>query len=97
MINTYVYKHNMRDYIFRRVLIAFVTVFLVSLMIFSIIHLPGEETINLPSNVDMGAVERNMKEYNWNDPLIINYARWMGNIFRGDFGESIMGDSYYSK
>ncbi len=97
MINTHISKHNIRDFVIRRVLIAVIAFFAISLMIFSIIHLPGDEMIYLPSYVDMGAVERYMEEYNWNDPLIFNYARWMGNIFRGDFGESIMGDSYYSK
>jgi peptide/nickel transport system permease protein len=97
MLYVYTYKSNIRAYLLRRVLIAIIAFFVISFVIFSIIHLPGEETIYLPSYMDMGAVERNLKEYNWSDPLIINYARWMGNIFRGDLGESLINYSYYLK
>lgn len=87
----------MPGYVFRRVLVAVIAFFIISLIIFWVVHLSGDETVFLPSYIDMGAVERNRQVYDWSDPLIINYARWMGNIFRGDLGESLMNASYYAK
>ncbi len=81
----------MINFIIKRILVSFVVVFLVSLFVFSIMHiLPGD-----PVRLAMGFeateqdVQRVREQLNLNKPLVEQYVLWIGGLFRGEFGISI--------
>jgi ABC-type dipeptide/oligopeptide/nickel transport system permease component len=76
------YKSNMWSYILKRVSIAVLAFFVISFLIFSF--------INVAESSEVGPKLPN-------ESLFIQYHRWLGDFFTGDWGESILGDSYYSK
>ncbi len=93
----YRYRSNWWGYIGKRVLLAIVVFFVISLMIFSIINLDlGGEIGHLPINPSPDMMEM-MEQMGFYDSFITRYFKWVGSIFQGDFGESIMGESYYTK
>lgn len=48
-----------------------------------------------PSQEDL---ERTREEFGLNRPLMVRYADWLGGVFRGDFGESLMdGENIMTK
>jgi len=82
----------MINFILKRVLISLLVVFLVSLFVFSIMHvLPGD-----PVRLAMGFeateedVQRVREELNLTKPLVDQYFLWIGGLFRGNFGNSIV-------
>ena len=94
MYNAQTHSDGIWSHIARRILIAVVTLFLVSLMIFFFIQLaPRDEVYPYPSTFQ----EQNLIETfpGLDQPLVVQYFRWMGGIFTGDWGQSIMGDSHY--
>jgi len=101
MIGTYKQQRSMHKYIIRRVFIAVVTFFLVSLVIIFCIYF-----INMPYIViiDINKLTTSEKEkiiamgpqLESHYPSFPEYyIHFMGGIFRGDFGGSIMPASYY--
>ncbi len=86
----------MRNYIIRRLFAAAVVVALVSVMVFVMMHLlPGDalmvklgETGRIPP--DKMAELRN--DMGIDDPLIVQYLRWVGDVFDGSMGESLIFD-----
>ena len=81
----------MINFIVKRILVSFVVVFLVSLFVFSIMHiLPGD-----PVRLAMGFeateqdVQRVREQLNLNKPLVEQYVLWISGLFRGEFGISI--------
>lgn len=75
----------------RRLLLAIPTLFLVTIIVFSVQRLlPGDPALALAGEDRDPAVIAFIREkYRLNDPLPIQYAAWMGNVLRGDLGESI--------
>jgi ABC-type dipeptide/oligopeptide/nickel transport system permease component len=90
MINEYVYRHNIRDYVIRRVLISIIAFFIISFIIFLPIY---NCWISSGSYFPLPGIEYKQRI----DPVILNYFKWIGAIVKGDFGESLMNPSYYSK
>lgn len=87
----------MPQYILKRVLYMIPTLFGLSLIAFMIIQLPpGDYVTSMISsmqdsgaNVDPRQVERLREIYGFNDPIWLQYLKWIGGIlFRGDFGYS---------
>ena len=87
----------MLRYIIKRVLYMIPTLFGLSLIAFIIIQLPpGDYVTSMISamqdsgaNVDPRQVERLREIYGFNDPVWVQYFKWIGGIlFRGDFGYS---------
>lgn len=84
----------MRYYIIRRLFAAAIVVALVSVMVFVMMHLlPGDallvklgETGRVPP--DKMAQLRN--EMGIDDPLVVQYLRWVGDVFDGSMGESLI-------
>jgi peptide/nickel transport system permease protein len=91
----------MLKYIARRILLAIPTLFVISIISFVIIQLPpgdlltsylaelrqreGEEAANAYAEV----IEQYREEYGLNQPIWVQYYKWMRNILlRGDFGRS---------
>jgi peptide/nickel transport system permease protein len=80
----------MRTYIIRRLLLAIPTLLGVSVAIFLLLHLiPGDPArmIAGPEASEEMVVEIR-KEFGLEDPLIVQYARYMKNLFQGDLGIS---------
>ncbi|WP_421723234.1 ABC transporter permease [Bauldia sp.] len=99
----------MLGYLARRLTTMVVTVFALSFVCFFIIQLPpGDfltsylaELASRGENIDPQLVERLRQQYGLDQPFVMQYLLWIGNIFQGDFGYSfnmsapvgrIMGD-----
>ncbi len=85
----------MSRYIARRLLqiipVFFGTTFLIYALVFA---LPGDPIRALGGNKPLpDSVVRELRDrYNLDDPLVVQYAKYMGGIFfRGDFGQSFTG------
>jgi peptide/nickel transport system permease protein len=92
-----VYRSNFRSYILRRVLIAVVVFFIVSMFIFYIFHYDDSPSgFLLNPNVSKVELEKIYEQFGIDtSPLVVKYFKWMGDFFTGDWGESIMPASYY--
>jgi peptide/nickel transport system permease protein len=80
----------MKKYILRRILLSIPTLLGVTIAIFLLLHLiPGD-----PARIIAGPeasdemVAKIRKSFGLNDPLAIQYFRYMKNLFRGDLGVS---------
>lgn len=87
----------MLRYIIRRLLYMIPTLFGLSLIAFIIIQLPPGDYVtsmiaamqDSGANVDPRQVERLRDIYGFNDPIWVQYFKWIsGILFRGDFGYS---------
>jgi peptide/nickel transport system permease protein len=76
----------------RRLTSAAITLFLVSLMIFSAIHaLPGGYAdVFLGAYATPEARARIERQFGLNEPLPVQYVKWLGSAVRGDFGVSLV-------
>lgn len=82
----------MQKYILRRVLIIFPTALAVVTLVFLILHLaPGD-----PARIGLGQVatsediKRAQERLGLNDPLIVQYGRFLARLARGDMGSSFI-------
>lgn len=81
----------MTKFVTRRVLIAIPTLIAISLILFSILHFaPGDPFGQLALNPDIPPeVRLNLrKQLGIDDPLPIQYARWAGQVVKGNWGYS---------
>jgi peptide/nickel transport system permease protein len=64
----------------------------VSIITFSSIHLTPGDPVNqiLASNANKEAADRLREHLGLNDPLPVQYVRWLGSALRGDFGRSLL-------
>ena len=79
----------MAGYIIRRILYAILTIFLISVITFSLMKLvPGGPFLSekAPSAATTAALE---KKYGLDKPFIVQYGTWIGGAIKGDFGPSI--------
>jgi peptide/nickel transport system permease protein len=86
----------MIKYILKRVLLFFPTVFILSVIVFSVVHLaPGDPVQAMfGTNPRPEAIEKIRIHYGLDKPLIVQYGNWIKKIVKLDFGESIVrGDS----
>ncbi|WP_243385723.1 ABC transporter permease [Bacillus kexueae] len=82
----------MVTYIIRRTLAAIPLLFGISIISFAIIRLaPGDPTSLLMDPTISGAdKEKFMEKYGLNDPIYIQYFKWLGSFLQGDFGTSLI-------
>ncbi len=86
----------MRDYVIRRCLAAVVVVALVSVLVFIMMHLlPGDalltklgETGRLPPE----KMKQLRAEMGIDDPLVVQYLRWISHVFDGSMDKSLIFD-----
>ncbi len=80
----------MKKYLVQRLLSVIPVLLVVSLIIFSLVHLaPGSPAMAiLGSNASLEDVERLTEQMGLNDPLPVQYLRWLADLFRGDLGTS---------
>jgi ABC-type dipeptide/oligopeptide/nickel transport system permease component len=80
----------MLRYLIRRVLYAILVVFGVSLIVFGLTHLSGDPAaLLLGEEATRGDLEHLRRELGLDQPVHVQYARFLGNAIRGDFGTSI--------
>jgi peptide/nickel transport system permease protein len=81
-------------YIFRRLLLMIPLLLAVSLLTFILIRLVPGDPVSAqfgldPERMDIQQLDRIREELGLNDPLPIQYLRYLGNVVRGDFGRSL--------
>jgi peptide/nickel transport system permease protein len=87
----------MLNYIIRRILIMIPTLAVISVLVFTIIQLPPGDIITSrlimlqQQGVDVSheAIEAMRARYNLDDPLHVQYLRWIGGFLVGNLGYSV--------
>ena len=81
----------MIEFIVRRAFVSAITLLLISLIVFTGVRLiPGDPARVLAgTDADAAGLEEIREKYGLNDPVVIQYLRWLGLGLTGDFGESI--------
>lgn len=81
----------MLELVVKRLISAIPTLFLVTLMVFSLQKLlPGDPiTAMAGEERDPAVIAQLREQYHLNDPIPSQYFRWVGNALRGDFGTSL--------
>jgi peptide/nickel transport system permease protein len=87
----------MLAFIVRRFLLAFLTMWVISVLSFVIIQLPPGDFVTTyiamlsasGSSVSAGEAEALRELYGLNSPFYVQYAKWMVRILAGDFGVSM--------
>ena len=81
----------MLEFVARRAFISAITLLLISLIVFTGVRMiPGDPARVLAgTDADTAGLEEIRQKYGLNDPLPLQYARWLGLAVRGDLGESI--------
>ncbi|MCH1626214.1 ABC transporter permease [Fredinandcohnia quinoae] len=82
----------MVSYIIRRTLMAIPLLLGITIISFAIIQMaPGDPAAMLMDpNISPKDREVVMEKYGLNDPVHIQYFKWLGNMVQGDFGDSIV-------
>lgn len=85
----------MQRYIIRRLLMAFVIVWLISVAVFIILRLsPGDPALLQQGiNATPEKVAATRRELGLDKPLVVQYFAWMGRIVRGDLGYSVLSQT----
>mgnify|MGYP003588082661 CR=1 FL=1 len=86
-------------FIIRRLLMAVPVLLLVTIIVFSLLHLlPGDPaTVILGQEATPEAIEVMRQELGLNKPLLVQYFDWLGKIVQGDFGRSLIDRTPVSK
>jgi peptide/nickel transport system permease protein len=80
----------MRTFLGRRLLQSLVVLFGVSFVVFAILHLTGDPAlVLLPPDASAEDVRRFREAMGFNDPFLVQYARFLRGALQGDFGQSI--------
>lgn len=86
----------MRVYILTRLLIAFLTILGMSVVIFVLMRIAPGDIVDIifasAGYVDPAAKVEITKELGLDQPIAVQYVRWMGDILRGDLGKSYRYD-----
>jgi peptide/nickel transport system permease protein len=79
------------DYLIQRLAISAVTLVLISLIVFTGVRLiPGDPArVMAGTDADEAGLAEIRAKYGLNDPIPVQYLRWVGLALRGDLGESI--------
>jgi peptide/nickel transport system permease protein len=78
----------------RRTVIALVTLVLATIVVFGAVHaLPGGPATALSADsTNPAALAATMHRYGFDQPLPVQYARWLGEVLKGQFGTSPITD-----
>jgi peptide/nickel transport system permease protein len=80
----------MQRYILGRLLQSLLTLFCLTVLVFSLIRLTGSPlNVVMPMEATKEDFERTAKYLGLDKPLPVQYALWVGRVLRGDFGMSI--------
>ena len=84
---------TLRTYVIRRLLVLIPTFFLISIIIFTLIHLaPGDpiQAMFGPRLIPQETRERITKELGLDQPIHVQYLIWVSKVLRGDLGYSYL-------
>ena len=85
----------MQRYILLRILQSIVSIFAVSIIIFMVGRVVGDPaSALLPPEATRAEFDRVNAAWGLDQPLVIQYGRYIGNAFKGDFGESWKWQGY---
>jgi peptide/nickel transport system permease protein len=81
----------MRGYITRRLLLLIPNIFILATIIFFLVRVaPGDAAQTLTSEdgriLSQEALDQTREALGLNDPIFVQYTRWMGNMLKGDLG-----------
>jgi len=81
----------MRNYIAKRLVHAFVVVWIVATVVFGAVRaIPGDPVqLMLGGDATQEAREQLEAQLGLDQPIYVQYGRWMGRLAQGDFGESL--------
>ncbi|HVQ74215.1 MAG TPA: nickel ABC transporter permease [Candidatus Binatia bacterium] len=80
----------MKSYLLRRLLQSLFVLFGVSVVVFLILHLTGDPALLLlPPDATVEDVERFRRQMGFDDPVAVQYVRFLAGALQGDFGESL--------
>lgn len=81
----------MIEYLVRRLLVSVITLVVVSLVIFGIVHFtPGDPARIMAGDMASSAdVERIRQQLGLDRPLPLQYVTWLGQLLQGDLGRSL--------
>lgn len=82
----------MRQYIVRRLLQVIPTILMITLVVFAMMQaIPGDPIVALLGDAyDAENAARLRAEYGLDQPIIVQYAIWLGKLVQGDWGESYL-------
>lgn len=84
----------MVGYILKRVLAAIPVMGFVALIVFLLLRLSGDPAAALAGDAATPeVVERIRNQLGLNDPLYVQFFRWIGEMLRGDFGTSLLSNT----
>ena len=77
-------------YVLKRIVLMIPTILLTSFIIFFAMNMAGGDPVKqiLPENATVEQQEALREEMGLNDPLLVQYFRYMGGLVTGDMGES---------
>lgn len=81
----------MLQYTLRRILGMIPLLLLISVVVFTLAKMmPGDPFAGEidPSNTNPAYIEEMREKLGYNDPIIVQYGRWISNFVQGDFGKS---------
>jgi ABC-type dipeptide/oligopeptide/nickel transport system permease component len=79
-----------KAYLVRRLVQSVFVLFGVSVVVFLILHLTGDPALLLlPPDASAEDVERFRRQMGFNDPVVVQYLRFLRGALRGNFGESL--------
>ncbi len=83
----------MKKYIIGRILFVLPIMLILSIFTFALTYLSPSDPVtlyyeSLGAKPDKAMVEAKKEEMGLNDPFIVQYGRWLGNVFKGDLGSS---------
>ncbi len=85
----------MQRYILLRILQSIVSIFAVSIIIFMVGRVVGDPaSALLPPEATRAEFDRVNAAWGLDKPLVVQYGRYIGNAFKGDFGESWKWQGY---
>ena len=88
MYQSIVQHNDFKTYIFRRIIIAIIVFFLITIFIFFVTYKSPEPVMLLNPPWELGEEQSRtlIKELGLNKPSLVRYFEWLSGIFRGDFG-----------
>lgn len=80
----------MGGYLAKRLLLALAVAATVSLVNFSLVLLSGDVAVSIGGpTATQEQLDRIRRDLGLDQPIVVQYARWLGNALRGDFGDSL--------
>lgn len=79
----------MVNYLIKRLGQSLIAIFGVTLVVFMVLHLSGDPVeLMVPPSASKADVERLREEMGFNDPILVQYTRFLKGVVVGDFGTS---------